>query len=175
MVKTTVRATVKSSLNSDGLWYPSVSIYFSGCDKPVKCKNCHNKEIQNKDVGFLTNEIEIINSVESVLDFWLNSYETISLCFLGGEPLAEYNKNMTRDISKYFKNKYNERIKTIIYSWRYLEQLDLEYAEYMDFGVLGEFDETKKDLNLIPASTNQYIYDFGKNKKIEPIKGRINI
>ncbi len=170
MAKTTVRATVKSSLNSDGLWYPSVSIYFSGCDKSIKCKNCHNKDIQDKSVGFLTDEDEIIKSVENILKFWLNSYENISLCFLGGEPLTDYNKELTKNISKYFKNKYLNSIKTIVYSWRYLEQLDLDYMKYMDYGVLGEFDETKKDLNLTPASSNQYIYDFVNNKKLEPIK-----
>ena len=35
-----VYITLQNSINNDGLWYPSISIYYSGCDKiTVKLKS----------------------------------------------------------------------------------------------------------------------------------------
>ena len=62
-----VYVTIQNSINSDGLWYPSISIYYSGCDKPVKCLDCHNPELQQKNIGFKTNNNQLIHDIEEKL------------------------------------------------------------------------------------------------------------
>lgn len=166
-----IYVTLQNSINSDGLWYPSISIYYSGCDKPIKCKDCHNPELQQRNVGFPTNSESLINDIEQSLIEWLNTYNKISLCFLGGEPLAEWNRESVQKVSKYFKEKYPIQTCNIIYTWRYLEDLQQlkQYVKYMDYGVLGDFQIENKDISFIPSSTNQYIYDFNNDIKLSPI------
>lgn len=164
--------TLQNSINNDGLWHPSISIYFSGCDKPIKCKNCHNPELQQKEIGYKTTSEKLIVDIERILNNWLEIFPKISICYLGGEPLATWNREAVLLVSKYFKEKYKDKICNIIYSWRYLEHINLlkQYVSYIDYGVLGEFEEKNKDINYIPSSTNQYIYDFKNNKIINSIK-----
>lgn len=161
-----------NSINGDGLWFPSISIYYSGCDKVVKCKDCHNPELQNRNALEKYSNLEIIKSIEKSLKSWLSVYETISISFLGGEPTAVYNIDSMFIISKYFKKKYGDNVKTILYSWRKNKELNSikSKIKYIDFGVLGEFDIKKLDLSYVPSSRNQYIYDFNRNKKIKKIK-----
>ena len=103
-------------------------------------------------------------------------YNKMSIVFLGGEPLAEWNRQSVLEISKHFKEKYKDKIENILYSWRYIEDIKNEnlkkYVKFIDYGVLGSFDNDKKVIDCIPASTNQYIYDFYNNKKIKSIKIR---
>lgn len=167
-----IYVTLQNSINSDGLWYPSISIYYSGCDKPIKCKDCHNPELQQFGNGFCTNSNQLIDDIEKNLIDWLDAFEVVALCFVGGEPLSHCNKDSVLTISKYFKNKYKDRICNIIYSWRYIEDLvGLEkYIKYMDYGVLGDFKYELKNLEYIPSSINQYIYNFNENIKVSAIK-----
>lgn len=86
--------------------------------------------------------------------------------------MAEYNRDITLELSRYIKEKYKDVV-IIMYSWRTIEQINKEnlkpYIKYIDYGVLGSYD---KDLHVsytLPASTNQYIYDFKHNKKLKPI------
>lgn len=166
-----IYVAIQEGINGDGLFYPCISIYFSGCDKKDKCKNCHNPELQDKEKGFKTNNKALIKDVENILISWLKIYPIISICYLGGEPLSPWNRESVLEISNYFKTNYKNNIKNIFYSWRYLEDLiDIKkYIKFMDFGVLGDF---RQDLFIdytIPASSNQYIYDFNNTKKLDSI------
>jgi anaerobic ribonucleoside-triphosphate reductase activating protein len=169
-----IYVTLQNSINNDGLWYPSISIYYSGCDKPIKCKECHNPSLQKQEIGYKTTSRQLIEDVEQQLIKWLSIYDIISICYVGGEPLAEWNRESVFQLSKYFKEKYNKQICNIFYSWRYIEDLHtqnlMNYLEYMDYGVLGEFQIQNKNLKYIPTSSNQYIYNFKNNKKIKPIE-----
>jgi anaerobic ribonucleoside-triphosphate reductase activating protein len=167
-----IYVTVQDSLNSDGLWYPSISIYYSGCDKLVKCKSCHNPELHKKTEGFKTTTKQLIKDIDRLLISWLDAYDIISICYLGGEPLALWNRQSVLEVSKYFKNKYNQNICNVLYSWRYIEDLQklTQYIKYMDYGVLGDFIIEDRDISFIPSSSNQYIYDFNNNIKLKPIK-----
>lgn len=170
MIDEEIYAEIQSNINSDGLWNVGVSIFFSGCDKPIKCKGCHNYEIQKQKVGFKTTTSNLLKDVDCIVKDWFDIYDEISICYLGGEPTASWNRNSVLEISKFFKNKYGSDICNILYSWRYKEDIESKYIKYMDFGVLGEFQEDNLAINEIPASKNQYIYDFKNNKKINPIK-----
>lgn len=166
-----VYVTIQNSINGDGLYYPSLSIYFSGCDKPIKCKDCHNPELQKQKMGYKTDYLSLINDLDTKVQEWLKIYPKISICYLGGEALANWNIKSTYEVSKYFKAKYKERICNIVYTWRYLKDLEdiKDYISYMDLGVLGDFEKELFVENQIPASYNQYIYDFNKKIKLKRI------
>jgi len=155
----------------NGLGKPAISLYLTGCDKPIKCKGCHNYELQEKsekdyDINIIINKIE--NDYKRAKEF----NENTTLVFLGGEPTAKYNIDIVYKVSKYFKEKY-KNIPTILYSWRTLEELanevDIEKIKYIDYGVLGAYNEDLHVNNTLPASTNQYIYDFNNKCKLKPI------
>lgn len=170
----TVCVTLQNSINSDGIWYPSISIYYSGCDKPIKCHDCHNPELQLCSTGFKTTTTELIESIEKELLQWLDTYPIIAICYLGGEPLAKWNRESVFEVSEYFKTKYKKQICNVVYTWREIEELHslplLQYLTYMDYGILGEFQIQNRDVNYIPSSSNQYIYDFKNDKILQPIK-----
>jgi len=167
-----VFVTLQNSINNDGLWYPSLSIYYSGCDNPNKCMDCQNPELIMQGVGYKTNNDKLIKDIENKLTEWFDIYEVMSICYVGGEPLSEWNRNSILKISKYFKEKYNDKICNIIYSWRYIENLKelKQYVKYLDYGVLGSFKIENINIDYIPSSTNQYIYDFKNKVIIAPIK-----
>lgn len=155
----------------NGLGHPAISLYLTGCDKPVKCKDCHNWELQEQsyyDYSIKNIKYNINKNIQNYLQFHKNLYVAI----LGGEPLAKYNRNITLQISKFIKQQYNNS-KIILYSWRTLKQIQEErleiYIKYIDYGVLGAYDNTLHTDNILPASTNQYIYDFNNKVKLKPI------
>lgn len=166
-----VYVTTQLSINGDGLYYPSISIYFSGCDKPIKCPNCQNPELQKQGHGFKTNVIGLIKGIEKTVIQWLEIYPNIAITYLGGEALAEWNREATLTVSKYFKDKYKNKIQNTFYTWRYLNDLKeiKAYIQYMDVGVLGDFKEEFKVSNRIPSSTNQIIWDFKNNIQLPNI------
>lgn len=170
-----VYVALQNSINGDGLWYPSISIYYSGCDNPTKCKGCHNPELQNQGIGYKTTTDQLIQDIETMLVEWFDTYETMAISYVGGDPLAEWNRKSVFEVSKYFKEKYKEKTCNIFYSWRYIEQLQSlkKYINYMNYGVLGSFQIETRDIDYIPSSANQYIYDFKTNTKLERIKKEI--
>lgn len=172
MRKNKIEVTIQNSINSDGIWYPSISIYYSGCDRVPRCEGCHNKNLQELGSGFKTTTEDLIKTIEKNLIEWLDAYGIMAVCFLGGEPLTESNRESVLSISQYFKQKYGNQIYNIIYSWRDLEDLKKldKYLKFIDYGVLGSFDINLVDTTYIPASPNQFIYDFKGNKKIERIQ-----
>lgn len=154
----------------NGLGKPSVSLYLTGCDKPKKCVGCHNYELQgingtdfNIDIIYEELRKEVKKSKE------IFNLEYVS--YLGGEPLASYNKEITRNISKKIKEEF--KVKNILYSWRTIEKIKEdkleEYIKYMDYGILGEYKEELRDTTKLPSSKNQYIYNFNTNKKEKDI------
>lgn len=164
------RYTIDYSLKN-GLGKPAVSIYLTGCDKPIKCDDCHNWELQEE-----SKEQYDIKKMKERIDKYIKDFfkfhKSLHVSILGGEPLAEYNRKITYEISKYIKEKYpNSTI--IIYSWRTIDQIFKEgiksYIKYIDYGVLGAYDKELYIENTIPSSTNQYIYDFKYDKINKPI------
>jgi anaerobic ribonucleoside-triphosphate reductase activating protein len=143
-----------------------ISIYFYGCDVNTEygefCKDCHNPELWFEDK--CENKIDIettLSILTNKIDFLFNNMTTnkLSINFVGGEPLTKINRIHTLNISKYLKEKYNDQITTLVYSWRQpnhiLDQDILDYIKYIDEFVLGKFEIDKKIENRFPASTNQ--------------------
>lgn len=156
----------------NGLGNPAISIYLTGCDKPKKCYGCHNWELQKE-----SREDYSINEIKQRIDEQINSFleyhKVLYIAFLGGDPLTEYNRNITSQISNYIKQKYPNAI-TVLYSWREIDLIKegglREYVKYIDYGVLGEYNNKLHIEKALPSSENQYIYDFKNNKKLKPIK-----
>lgn len=156
------RYTIDFSLKN-GLGKPSVNLYLTGCDKPDKCKGCHNWEMQdpdfsNFDFQKLLNAIKV--NIETSKIFHKDSY----FCVLGGEPLASFNKQITMDVAKFVKNTFPDTT-LIVYSWHEPQEL-----EYFDYGVLGPYEEELYKENILPSSSNQYIYDFKNKTRLKDIK-----
>ncbi len=156
----------------NGLGHPAISIYLTGCDNPVKCNECHNWELQEQSkYGYNINKIK--NETDKEIQNYLQFHNKLYVAILGGEPLAKYNKDITLELSKHIKQKYKYAT-IILYSWRTIEQINNEnlesYIQYIDYGVLGAYNKNLYIPNTLPSSTNQYIYDFKHNKKLESIK-----
>jgi len=133
--------------------YLSLSVYFSGCDANPKCKGCHNPELHNPYYGYKT-------EIPQLVDIVLNKLKLLPkpvLAFLGGEPLAPYNREAVKEVARAVKTIYPESL-ILLFSWRmpediYTEKL-LDHVKYIDEFVLGRFDITKKTDDF-PASSNQ--------------------
>lgn len=170
--------TIVDNINSDGLYKPCLSIYFNGCDKPVKCKNCQNPELQKPFVGYSNTLEGLINELNQQIILFMQYHKQLRIAFVGGEPLSDYNIKAVLEVSKFIKQNYKNSI-TIIYSWRMIEDIfqeqKQEFLKYIDYGVLGEFIQDSFEKDTIPASKNQYIYSFKEHKKMNKLqKGDIN-
>lgn len=114
----------------------------------------------------------IIKNIDYEIKNFLQFHNTLYFSILGGEPLAEYNKQITFEISKYIKNTY-QNATNVLYSWRTIDNIKQEnlksFLTYIDYGVLGSYNKELHIANTIPSSVNQYIFDFKNNKTIPPI------
>lgn len=150
---------------TNGLGKPAISIYYSGCDIPVKCKGCHNSELWAKQDVKVSHE-ELFRLIKSYNDFSMSKEFTVA--FLGGDPLAEYNRESLMYVTKKLKEEY-DNVKIVIYSWRTPEEIEENWIKYSDYGVLGQFDIGILREGYLPASSNQFIYDFKLKKKLPTI------
>ena len=137
------------------------SIFVSGCK--FNCKGCFNKEAQDFNYGNIyTKEVEN-KFMEYVLD---DNVKGISI--LGGEPLMQTMDNSLLNLLKRIKNETNKEIwmwSGFTYEKAILDDKRKELLNYVDVLVDGQFDESKKVLNLkFRGSTNQRIIDLNKTR-----------
>ena len=137
------------------------SIFVSGCK--FNCKGCFNKEAQDFNYGNIyTKEVEN-KFMEYVLD---DNVKGISI--LGGEPLMQTMDNSLLNLLKRIKNETNKEIwmwSGFTYEKAVLDDKRKELLNYVDVLVDGQFDESKKVLNLkFRGSTNQRIIDLNKTR-----------
>lgn len=142
----------------------SVSIYYQGCDRQPKCAFCHNPQTWEPFRMFNLTDDEVILSVEDKLLPLISNEMKAAIVFLGGEPLAPYNRDSVYAVSKYFKMKFGDLVTTMLYTWRYIEDLKqedlLKFVQYIDEFVLGpyihELRVTDDNGNIkFPVSSNQ--------------------
>ena len=137
------------------------SIFVSGCR--FNCKGCFNKEAQDFNYGNIyTKEVEN-KFMEYVLD---DNVKGISI--LGGEPLMQTTDYSLLNLLKRIKKETNKEIwmwTGFIYETAILDEKRKEILNYVDVLVDGQFDESKKVLNLkFRGSTNQRIIDLNKTR-----------
>ena len=137
------------------------SIFVSGCK--FNCKGCFNKEAQDFNYGNIyTKEVEN-KFMEYVLD---DNVKGISI--LGGEPLMQTTDYSLLNLLKRIKKETNKEIwmwTGFIYETAILDEKRKEILNYVDVLVDGQFDESKKVLNLkFRGSTNQRIIDLNRTR-----------
>ena len=153
---------VVENFGSDGLGNPSVSIYFSHCDRKDLigsfCDGCHNKELQENGSGYLLDTNNIIKLVELKLKSITSLFGRCSIVLVGGEPTSKLNIGMVKEISKYFYGKYE----ILMYTWKTYDMLNDCDIEYIDRIICGSYIEKLKVNDYLLATSNQYIIN---NKK----------
>ncbi|MFN6991124.1 MAG: 4Fe-4S cluster-binding domain-containing protein [Fervidobacterium sp.] len=135
---------------------PSVSIYFQGCDVLPKCIGCHNPETWDFDNSYQIDLLYLLEKVNEKLTFLLTKYEKVALALIGGEPLSEKNRRSSYLIAKTIKEHFEDRVTTIVYSWRTPKQLlNINISlDYFDEFVLGKY-KAEYRTDRFPASKNQ--------------------
>lgn len=155
-------------LYGDHPYLPSVSIYFQGCDAFPKCAGCHNPETWDFDESFQVDFEHLLKTVIKKLELLLEKYPQVALAFLGGEPLSDRNRKSAYLIAKFFKEKFEDRVLTILYTWRMPEDLviiDIP-LDYFDEFVMGRYI---KELHQdgFPASSNQIYFSRRVNSNVK--------
>ncbi len=155
-------------LYGDHPYLPSVSIYFQGCDAFPKCAGCHNPETWDFDESFQVDFEHLLKTVIKKLELLLEKYPQVALAFLGGEPLSDRNRKSAYLIAKFVKEKFEDRVLTILYTWRMPEDLviiDIP-LDYFDEFVMGRYI---KELHQdgFPASSNQIYFSRRVNSNVK--------
>jgi len=146
-----------------GLGKPALEVYLYGCDKPIKCNGCHNKELLETPSEFTPiKQIEehLLREISNFSKF----HKQVIISFVGGEPTADHNKERLNRLSGTVKSKYVDSL-IVLYSWKRLDGWSINNFKHIDYGVLGEYISELHVDNYIPSSSNQIIYDF-KNHEI---------
>ena len=139
----------------------SLTVFVQGC--PIRCKGCHNPELQNfgggKDVdGVVINDI--IQGISA------NGIQR-NLCIMGGEPLCDENKFLTYMIIESVKKVYPD-VKVYIWTGYVLENLvksnDNRIKRILDLTdtiIDGPYIEEERDITLhMRGSKNQRIINL---------------
>ena len=137
------------------------SIFVSGCR--FNCKGCFNKEAQDFNYGNIYTKEAEDKFMEYIKD---DNVKGVSI--LGGEPLMQTMDDSLLNLLKRIKKESNKEIwmwTGFIYETAILDEKRKEILNYVDVLVDGQFDESKKVLNLkFRGSTNQRIIDLNKTR-----------
>ena len=137
-----------------------VSLYVSGC--PHKCKGCFNPETWSYDAGNPFTEKQIQKIMASLEPGYISG-----LSLLGGEPLAEQNREevalLVQKVKELFPNKTIWCWTGFLYEDLLSEKTKDKNLSYLldTLNVLvdGPFIESQKDLSLrYCGSKNQKVY-----------------
>ncbi|MFC1841734.1 4Fe-4S cluster-binding domain-containing protein [Candidatus Dependentiae bacterium] len=122
----------------------ATAVYFSGCS--IRCKDCHNRDIWEKESGTLMTDDELMKKV---------SENSLSECvvFLGGEPTdqLDFLVHMSRRIRKEMEKP------VAMYTGREFEVLPDDLLDNVCMVVCGPY---RQDLHQEgwPASSNQRVF-----------------
>ena len=138
------------------------SIFVSGCR--FNCKGCFNKEAQDFNYGNIYTK-----EVENKFMEYIKDDNVKGISILGGEPLMQTMDDSLLNLIKRIKKESNKEIwmwTGFIYETAILDEKRKEILDYVDVLVDGQFDESKKVLNLkFRGSTNQRIIDLNRTRK----------
>lgn len=130
--------------------YRSLSIFTSGCDGA--CKNCHNPELWNFNIGKPWYEFDFKQVLNSMIDI---------ISVMGGEPLLQ-NKRQLRSFL-YNLNQYTNNKKSIMIWTRFQEEdIPNNIKQYINYAKVGEYQSNSESyieplFGVTLASTNQKI------------------
>ena len=155
----------RESISADGLGKPVVSIYFSYCDKKEItgsfCPMCQNSALQKDGVGYNLRYQDILDILDRKLSHLQQMISRdVGIAFLGGEPLADKNRDMFMRLSEHYEKKHQ-----LLYTWRMPKDINKEWIKNINKTVCGEYiDELNIGDEYLLGSKNQLIID--NNKKV---------
>lgn len=122
------------------------SIYLSGCT--FNCSGCQNIELQNPHFGSLMSCDDVLSTINK-------NYLAKWVCFLGGEPLCQYDfllnlcKQINKPIGIYTGNTFS------CISKKYPELLSIDNVKFIKS---GQYISTLTKINEFPITSNQEIH-----------------
>ena len=136
----------------------SLTFFVQGC--PIRCKGCHNPELQSFGGGYLFDG-EVLNNI--IKGLTANGIQR-NLCIMGGEPLCEENKFLTYMVIEKVKS---ELPNTPVYIWTGYTLEDIanrnddrvnKILALTDYLIDGPYIEEERDTTLkMRGSKNQRI------------------
>lgn len=133
--------------NGEGL---VVSLWVTGC--PIKCPNCHNKDIWNKDSGKEFTDKDLDYIIELLSDNRLD----LGFSILGGEPLAKWNYEEVKRVAKTVREKFPNKKIWLWTGYKYDDVKSLDIFKYIDTVIDGRYiDEYKDEETWWRGSLNQ--------------------
>lgn len=127
---------------------------------PIRCKGCHNPELQNFGGGHLFDG-EVLNNI--IKGLTANGIQR-NLCIMGGEPLCEENKFLTYMVIEKVKSELPD---TPVYIWTGYTLEDIanrnddrvnKILALTDYLIDGPYIEEERDTTLkMRGSKNQRI------------------
>jgi anaerobic ribonucleoside-triphosphate reductase activating protein len=136
-------------------------VYFSGCGRKPKCKNCCNKEIQSFDAGKEWDESYLSEMKNKIIRF---SPLIDNIMIFGGEPLDQKHDEFID-----FLNNISELNKKIwVFTSYELNEVPVDILNKIDYIKTGRYIEEMKSSDndqygIFLATTNQNIYKKGKD------------
>lgn len=139
-------------VNGEGV---CVSLFMQGC--PIHCPGCHNQESWDPNGG---KEIEREALITTILRAINQNGIERNFSVLGGEPLAPYNLEDTKEIVRRVRLAY-PNIKIFLWTGYDYTQYDLEciFGKEVDVFITGPFRIAERTITTpLIGSTNQHIY-----------------
>lgn len=135
--------SIGADTNGEGF---SIGIFFSGCSRSPKCKQCHNPSLWKKNPHLSCPTSDIIKKVRS------HGYLFTHVVLLGGEPLDQHHGELYTLISELHKAGY------IVWMYTGLEESEIPptFLATVDVIVTGPFIP-ELQTNGFPASANQKV------------------
>ncbi len=118
-----------------------VSLWVTGC--PIKCPNCHNESIWDKNCGEEFTNKDLDNILNSLSDDRLDKGFSV----LGGEPLASWNYEGVLNVVKAVRKKFPKKSIWLWTGYNYDNVKNLEIFKYLDVVIDGMFIDSLKDNN----------------------------
>ena len=134
--------------NNPGDATASITIWFSGCS--LRCKNCHNRKLWDKEYGHKY----YASAVAKIVRAECNKLNIKSVVLLGGEPLQQ-DKEELLSLCRLLKE---AGLKIWLYTgYDFQDADDFGILEYIYTVKCGEYIERLKQ-DGFPASSNQRVY-----------------
>lgn len=142
-------------VNGEGV---CVSLFLQGC--PHHCKGCHNPETWDPNGGIEIEENALIAMIDNAI---AANGITRNLSLSGGEPLSDWNLDLTKKILYHMKQSFPTSKITIWTGYKYAELLqDLKFGfilSVVDMIITGPFILAERDVSLpLRGSRNQQIW-----------------
>lgn len=123
-----------------------IVLFMQGCD--IRCRNCHNKNTWEENLGTIYDVKELVNILEKNT---INKKITIS----GGEPLLQ--KKALLELLEYIKD-----WDICLYTGHNLNEVPNEIIKYLKYIKVGRFEESLKvTTEPFIGSKNQQFINLG--------------